>query len=103
VGSALDFGLNNTSAGNTRNNIQFLPDVTAQFKLTSDGKILFNLFYRENRAYLTTLTNKQSRSGASISYRKEFETFDDLFKKKKVKDIKPVIVADSTRVTSMNP
>jgi hypothetical protein len=37
VGSALDFGLNSTSAANTRNNFQFLPDVTAQYKLTSDG------------------------------------------------------------------
>ena len=88
VGSALDFGLNNTSAANTRNNIQFLPDVTAQLKLTSDGKILFNLFYRENRSYLTSLAGKQSRSGASISYRKEFETIEELFKKKKPKELK---------------
>jgi hypothetical protein len=84
VGSALDFGLNNTSTANTKNNFQFLPDITAQLKLTSDGKILFNLFYRENRNYLTSLTTgKQSRSGASISYRKEFETIDELFRKKK--------------------
>lgn len=102
VGSALDFGLNNTSAGNARNNFQFLPDVTMQYKLTSDGKILLNLFYRENRSYLVTLTGKQSRSGTSISYRKEFETFGDLFKKKKLKEIKPA-VADSTRVTMANP
>ncbi|MEP6726250.1 MAG: hypothetical protein ABJC98_10560 [Bacteroidota bacterium] len=88
LGSALDFGLNNTSAANTRNNIQLLPDVTAQYKLTSDGKILFNLFYRENRSYLTSLSSKQSRSGASISYRKEFETIDELFRKKKNKDVK---------------
>ncbi len=83
VGSALDFGLNNTTVANTRNNLQFLPDVTAQLKLTSDGKILFNLFYRENRSFLSSLTGKQSRSGASISYRKEFETIDELFKRKK--------------------
>ncbi|MFT3935769.1 MAG: hypothetical protein QM726_19230 [Chitinophagaceae bacterium] len=83
VGSALDFGFNNTSVANTRNNFQFLPDVTAQLKLTSDGKILFNLFYRENRSYLTSINSKQSRSGASISYRKEFETIDELFRKKK--------------------
>jgi hypothetical protein len=85
VGSALDFGLNNTSAANAKNNFQFLPDVTAQLKLTPDGKFLFNLFYRENRSYLTSLNGKQSRSGASISYRKEFETIDELFKGKKKK------------------
>ena len=85
VGSALDFGFNNTAAANTKNNFQFLPDVTAQLKLTPDGKFLFNLFYRENRSYLTSLNGKQSRSGASVSYRKEFETIGDLFKGKKKK------------------
>ncbi|MEO5684916.1 MAG: hypothetical protein ABIQ88_19895 [Chitinophagaceae bacterium] len=83
VGSALDFGLNSAAASTSRNNLQFLPDVTAQLKLTSDGKILFNLFYRENRNNLSALSGKQSRSGASISYRKEFETISELFKKKK--------------------
>ncbi len=86
VGSALDFGVSAASAANTRNNFQILPDVTAQLKLTADGKVLFNLFYRENRGYLTSLNNKQSRSGASISYRKEFEHFGDLFKKEKKKN-----------------
>jgi hypothetical protein len=104
VGSSLDFGVNNTSVANTRNNFQFLPDVTGQFKLTSDGKILLSLFYRENRSYLTSLTGKQSRTGTSISYHKEFETFGDLFRKKKqLKDIRPAAVADSTRVTIANP
>ncbi|MEP7277304.1 MAG: hypothetical protein ABI813_01560 [Bacteroidota bacterium] len=102
VGSALDFGLNNTSVANTKNNIQFLPDVTAQYKLTSDGKIVFNLFYRENRSYLTSLNGKQSRSGAGISYHKEFETLDELFRKKKNREVK-IVPVDSTRVSLVNP
>ncbi len=89
VGSAIDFALSNSAgSANTKNNFQFLPDVTAQLKLTSDGKILFNIFYKENRNYITTVSTKQSRSGASISYRKEFETIDDLFKRKKPKEVK---------------
>ena len=88
VGSALDFGFNNTGIANTRNNFQFLPDVTMQYKLTGDGKILMNIFYRENRSFLSSLTGKQSRSGASITYRKEFETIDELFKKRKPKPAK---------------
>ncbi len=104
VGSALDFGLNNTSVANTRNNLQFLPDVTAQYKLTSDGKIVFNLFYRENRSYLTAVAGgKQSRSGAGISYRKEFETFSDLFKRKKNRETKPPVGDSSKPVTLVNP
>jgi hypothetical protein len=86
VGSALDFGINNSSATSARNSFQFLPDVTAQLKLTPDGKFLLNFFYRQNTNYGTyggTGIGKQSRSGVSVSYRKEFENFGDLLKKKK--------------------
>ena len=94
VGSAVDFAVsNNTGASTPRNNFQFLPDVTAQYKLTADGKLLFNLFYRENRSYLTGLGGKQSRSGAGISYHKEFETLADLFRRKKPKEQKAAAVS----------
>ncbi|HSC39565.1 MAG TPA: hypothetical protein VLD19_16890, partial [Chitinophagaceae bacterium] len=86
VGSSVDFGLNNTVAASAGGNLQFLPDVTAQLKLTPDGKFLLNFFYRQNTSYVgttTTTIGKQSRSGASISYRKEFDSFDELFRKKK--------------------
>ncbi len=103
VGSALDFGLSNTSAAAAAgNNFQFLPDVTFQYKLTPDGKILFNLFYRENRSYLSTaLSGKQSRSGASISFRKEFDSIDELFRSKKKKPVKkPAPPAEGNDTTS---
>ena len=38
--------------------------------------------------FLSSLAGKQSRSGASITYRKEFETIDELFRKKKPKELK---------------
>lgn len=81
VGSALDigWGARTTAQGN----LQFLPDVTAQYKLTADGKLLFNLFYRQNFSFV--IQNKQNRSGASISYRREFEKFGDLFRRKNKK------------------
>jgi hypothetical protein len=93
VGSALDFGISATTAANARSNVQFLPDVTAQFKLSKDRRVLFNIFYRENRSYLAGLGGKQSRSGASVSYHREFETIDELFRKKKKEEKK---VPDST-------
>ncbi|HEY4149537.1 MAG TPA: hypothetical protein VGM41_11435, partial [Chitinophagaceae bacterium] len=87
VGSALDFGFTNTAAANANNNLQFLPDVTAQLKLTPDGKFMLNFFYRQNTSYVgslgSTTIGKQSRSGISISYRKEFDSLDDLFRKKR--------------------
>lgn len=89
VGSALDFGFSGNGTNTSTRNFQFLPDVTAQWKLTQDGKFLMNFFYRENANYLGTSVGKQSRSGASISYRKEFENFKDLFKKKPKKQSVP--------------
>jgi hypothetical protein len=89
VGSAIDFGLTNNTATGVRNSFQFLPDVTAQYKLTPDGKFLLNFFYRQNTNYYGggTSIGKQSRSGASVSYRKNFDTIDELFKKKKKKPV----------------
>jgi hypothetical protein len=89
VGSALDFGFSGNSNNTNAKNFQFLPDVTAQWRLTPDGKFLMNFFYRENASYLGTSVGKQSRSGASISYRKEFDSWKDLFKKKPKKQPLP--------------
>lgn len=84
VGSALDVGFNNAAAATAGSNLQFLPDVNAQLKLTPDGKFLLNFFYRQNTSYTTTnALGKQSRSGASVSFRKEFDSLGQLFRKKK--------------------
>jgi hypothetical protein len=81
VGGALDFGLN-TAQQNQSSAFPFLPDVTAEWKLTPEGKFRLTFFYRENYSYLGS-GGKQNRSGTSISYRKEFDRLDELFKKKK--------------------
>ncbi len=81
IGGALDFGLN-TAQQTQASTFPFLPDVTAEWRLTPDGKFRLTFFYRENYTYLGT-GGKQNRSGSSISYRKEFDRIDELFKKKK--------------------
>lgn len=83
VGGALDFGLNTTQQ-NQSAAFPFLPDVTAEWRLTPDGKFRLTFFYRENYTYLGA-GGKQNRSGSSISFRKEFDRVDELFKKKKSK------------------
>lgn len=84
VGSSVDFGFNNAVAAAAGSNLQFLPDVNAQLKLTPDGKFVLNFFYRQNTSYTgTTTLGKQSRSGAGISFRKDFDSLNELFKKKK--------------------
>ncbi|MEO5995078.1 MAG: hypothetical protein ABIN89_00185 [Chitinophagaceae bacterium] len=82
VGGALDFGLN-TVQQNQSSSFPFLPDVTAEWLLTPDGKFRLTFFYRENYSYIGTTGGKQNRAGTSISYRKEFDRVDEIFKKKK--------------------
>jgi hypothetical protein len=89
VGGALDFGLNNAQQNQSSSAFPFLPDVTAEWKLTPEGKFRLTFFYRENYSYLGS-GGKQNRSGTSISYRKEFDRIDELLKKKK-KPLIPVI------------
>lgn len=95
-GSAFDFGFTPAQA-QASNNLQFLPDIAAEWKLRPDGKLLLTFFYRDTYNYQSA-TGKQNRSGASISYRRDFEKFSDLWrndrKKKKPQDQVPV--ADST-------
>jgi hypothetical protein len=67
--------------------MQFLPDIAAEWKLRPDGKLLLTFFYRDSYNYQSA-NGKQNRSGAGISYRKDFEKLGDLWrndrKKKKM-------------------
>lgn len=101
-GSALDFGLSTEQAQATKN-LQFLPDITAEWKIRQDGKLVLTFFYRDSYNYLTGtgVGARQNRSGASISYRRDFNKFGELFKgdkKKKPKATPPAPKkADSAR------
>jgi hypothetical protein len=83
VGSALDIGLTTQQA--QASSFQFLPDVTMEYKITTDGRITASLFYRDSYNYLSLASHTENRSGTSISYQKDFEHLDELFKKKKKK------------------
>ena len=84
VGGAVDFGLN-TVQQNQSSAFPFLPDVTAEWRLTPDGKFRLTFFYRENILTSEAVRGKQNRSGTSISFRKEFDTIDELFRRIKRK------------------
>ena len=87
LGSTFDVPLHTT----IQQNVQFLPDVTAAWLINQSGTIRASFFYRENLDYLITSATgaaKTKRSGASISYRKEFETIGEFFGKKKNKPVK---------------
>ncbi len=80
VGSALDFGV--TTAQAQAASFQFLPDIAAAYKITPDGRVALTFFYRDSYSYLST-NHTQNSSGTSISYRRDFDRIDELFKGKK--------------------
>ncbi|HXB95974.1 MAG TPA: translocation/assembly module TamB domain-containing protein, partial [Puia sp.] len=83
VGSALDFGM--TPQQVQAASFQFLPDINAEYKITADGHVALTFFYRDSYNYLSTGNHTQNSSGTSISYRRDFDRIDELFKKKKKK------------------
>ena len=78
-GSALDFGLSSQQVQATQN-LQFLPDITAEWKVRADGKVVLTFFYRDSYNYMSGVGARQNRSGASISYRHDFDRLGDIFR-----------------------
>lgn len=87
LGSTLDVPLQST----IQQNVQFLPDVRAEWLINPSGSIRASFFYEENLDYLitsnTTGAARTKRSGVGIAYRKEFDSLSEFFggKKKKKK------------------
>jgi hypothetical protein len=77
------------NTNNVQQNVQLLPDVTAEWLINQSGTIRAIFFYRENTDYLNTTSSgtlgRTKRSGASLSYRREFNALggDDDKKKQK--------------------
>jgi hypothetical protein len=98
LGSTLDVPLQTT----IQQTVQFLPDVTAEWLINGSGTIRASFFYRQNLDYLTgsaTGAARTKRSGASIAFRKEFETIFGS-KKKKNRPAPPPPPVDTLQRTS---
>jgi hypothetical protein len=99
LGSTLDVPLQST----IQQSVQFLPDVTAEWLINETGTIRASFFYRQNLDYLTSSSSsaaRNKRSGASIAYRKEFDTIGELFRggrpKKQKKNPAPTQIPPAT-------
>jgi hypothetical protein len=99
LGSTLDVPLQST----IQQSVQFLPDVTAEWLINETGTIRASFFYRQNLDYLTSSSSsaaRNKRSGASIAYRKEFDTIGELFRggrpKKQKKNSAPAQIPPAT-------
>ena len=78
-------------------NFLFLPDITAEYKITPDGKFRVSCFYRSNFDALST-TGKRNRAGGSISFRTEFDSERLKRKKQQLKEKQEQKEGDSTVV-----
>jgi hypothetical protein len=100
LGNALDVGLSAQQAQTS--SFQFLPDVTAEYKITNDGRVIGSLFYRDSYNYISVANHTENRSGGSISYQRNFDRLGELFKKKKKKKEKPKPAATTTDVSTLD-
>ncbi len=76
-GGDLDFRMgSNTATSQQLGNLQWLPDLTVEIVLSKDRKIRGIIFSRNNLDISTSAqaVGRANRQGASISYRKDFET-----------------------------
>ena len=73
----------------TRQQTAILPDINLEVLINASGTFRAILFYRENTDYLTTSTNSknQKKTGVGLSYRKDFDRFGDVFRRKKKKPL----------------
>jgi len=84
TGVGFDAALQQTSISQS---IQLLPDVTLEWLINQSGTVRASFFYRENTDYITsnvsTGPGKARRYGAALSYRRDFNKLNDLFKRRK--------------------
>lgn len=71
--------------------IRLFPDVTIELLLNKSGSVTATFFYRENADFLnaaspTAASLQTRRYGASLSYGREFDSFSQIFSRKKRKD-----------------
>jgi hypothetical protein len=85
LGGAFDVPL---QASIQQQNTSFLPDVTAEWLINPSGTVRATFFYRQNLDYLSSTSTgagRTKRQGASIAYKRDFDTLKELFSGKKKK------------------
>jgi hypothetical protein len=83
IGGNLDY--NNPYASQLNRKTLFTPDITVEWLLNRDGTIRVVGF---NRTSIDITSGQRNRSGVQLSYRKDFNTFSDIFKRQKRVEVK---------------
>lgn len=79
--------VNSTTALSTNNN-NFVGEFNIEYKVTEDGRFRIRAFNRSNQYNLVT-NDFPYTQGVSLFYRREFEEFGDLFRKKPAVSVEP--------------
>jgi hypothetical protein len=83
LGTNLDYRVVQTSQ-NPNSNFLFTPDVSFEYLITPDGKFRVVGFNRSDAGIGDIAgVNRRNRTGILLSYRKDFDTFAELFGKRK--------------------
>lgn len=82
IGSAYDWGRPTSGGSNTANNLNLAGDFRVQYLLTDDGRVRLNAFRSSNFDVL--VDRAIYRGGVGISYRKSFNSFNELFGARKL-------------------
>lgn len=94
-GSTLNVPLQST----LQQTVQYLPDVTAEWLINETGTIRATFFYRQNLDFFGVSGGgggiRTTRTGASISYRKEFDSLKEFLFGKRKGRLKPQATVDS--------
>jgi hypothetical protein len=74
------------SSGANQFSSDFLSNFTTEFLINKSGTIRATIFYKENVDLLTGTTTNSTKSrkyGSSLTFRKDFNRFGDIFRRKK--------------------
>jgi len=93
---------NRSAAQSGQSSSNIVGDVNIEYKITQDGRLRVRAFNRSNDfgANALVANNAPFTQGVGLSFRKDFNTFSDLFKGKKKE---PKKALDTPRLTPMLP
>ncbi len=75
ITAGVNVDYNNPYVYNRNNNVLITPDLTAEFIINKDGSVRVVAFNRTNY----DLIGQRNKTGVSLSYRKDFNTFYEIF------------------------
>jgi TamB, inner membrane protein subunit of TAM complex len=78
ITAGVNVDYNNQYIYNRTNNVLITPDLTAEFAINKDGSVRVVAFNRTNY----DLVGQRNKTGVSLSYRKDFNTFSEIFNPK---------------------